>query len=171
MDAAIAQLPLLIGADGVMVPFRPKAGTPKGATRWREVKVALVARIRPRRTKRRHDDPPTETELAHRRLVACLGNIVAFIDELGQRLWLEARHHHGNTSGLDFRWCQRVLASFWRLFCFRCHRHLGFLSCRTERIQSGDDLVRWANQKSAVLVRRCPTPTQTRAVNGTANED
>ena len=87
MDAAIALLPLLIGADGVMVPFRPKAGTPKGATRWREVKVALVARIRPRRTKRRHDDPPTETELAHRRLVACLGNIPAFIDELGQRLF------------------------------------------------------------------------------------
>ena len=115
MDAAIAQLPLLIGADGVMVPFRPKAGTPKGATRWREVKVALVARIRPRRTKRRHDDPPTETELAHRRLVACFGNIVAFIDELGQRLWLEALKQ-GITTATQVVWISDGARGFWRLF-------------------------------------------------------
>ncbi len=38
-------LPLLLGADGVMVPFRPEAGTAQGKTRWREVKVGILARL------------------------------------------------------------------------------------------------------------------------------
>ena len=29
--------PLLIGADGVMVPFRPAGGDPRGKTAWHEV--------------------------------------------------------------------------------------------------------------------------------------
>jgi len=33
----------VIGADGVMVPLRPQPGTPSGKTRWREVKVAILA--------------------------------------------------------------------------------------------------------------------------------
>jgi len=37
-------LPLLIGADGVMVPFRNKNG--KGRTIWREIKVAILARFK-----------------------------------------------------------------------------------------------------------------------------
>lgn len=63
MDSSIEQLPLLIGADGVMAPFRREKGSPKGATLWREVKVALVARIRPRCTKRRNDSEQTETSV------------------------------------------------------------------------------------------------------------
>jgi len=39
IEAATAARPLVIGADGVMVPCRPKPGTPNGPTRWREVKV------------------------------------------------------------------------------------------------------------------------------------
>jgi len=35
---ALAHLPLLAGADGVMVPFRPEKNSPKGRTLWREVK-------------------------------------------------------------------------------------------------------------------------------------
>ncbi len=33
-------MPLIIGADGVMVPFRQQALTPKGKTVWREIKVS-----------------------------------------------------------------------------------------------------------------------------------
>ena len=43
LDEAISELPLLMGADGVMVPFRPEGG--KGRTVWREVKVAVLARL------------------------------------------------------------------------------------------------------------------------------
>lgn len=42
MDAASEVLPLLIRADGVMVPLRPKEGTPEGKTVWREVKVGIL---------------------------------------------------------------------------------------------------------------------------------
>ena len=44
----IKQMPLIIGADGVMVPIRPQKKTPKGRTIWREVKVAILARLQQR---------------------------------------------------------------------------------------------------------------------------
>jgi len=44
LNAAIRQLPLLLGGDGVMVPFRPQAGSAEGKNVWREVKVGIVAR-------------------------------------------------------------------------------------------------------------------------------
>ena len=34
---SLNQMPLIIGADGVMVPIRPQEKTPKGKTLWREV--------------------------------------------------------------------------------------------------------------------------------------
>jgi len=40
-------LPLVLGADGVMVPFRPYPRTVKGEpgkTRWREIQVTILAR-------------------------------------------------------------------------------------------------------------------------------
>lgn len=37
MPDYIADLPLIMGADGVMAPFRPMEGTPAGKTQWREV--------------------------------------------------------------------------------------------------------------------------------------
>ncbi len=43
-------LPLVVGGDGVMVPFRPQPGTGKGKTCWREVKVAILARLGERLT-------------------------------------------------------------------------------------------------------------------------
>ena len=51
IEAAVAALPLLVGADGVMVPFRPDGGKPNGRTVWREVKVAVLARRKLRRGK------------------------------------------------------------------------------------------------------------------------
>lgn len=77
LDEAISILPLLVGADGVNVPFRPEGG--KGRTVWREVKVAVLARLG-RRSK------SNEPQLHQRRLVAVLGDI----DALRPRLWLEA---------------------------------------------------------------------------------
>jgi hypothetical protein len=41
---------LVIGADGVMVPFRPQKGSRKGKTVWREVKVGILARLKQHRT-------------------------------------------------------------------------------------------------------------------------
>ncbi len=43
LNEAISVLPLLIGADGVMVPFRPEGG--KSRTVRREVKMAVLARL------------------------------------------------------------------------------------------------------------------------------
>ena len=41
----LEQMPLIIGADGVMLPMRPMKKTPKGKTIWREVKVAILTRL------------------------------------------------------------------------------------------------------------------------------
>ena len=41
----LAQMPLVIGADGVMVPMRPHQGQPNGSTKWREVKVGILVRL------------------------------------------------------------------------------------------------------------------------------
>ena len=38
IDPLISQLPLIIGADGVLAPFRPEVGSPKGQRVWKEVK-------------------------------------------------------------------------------------------------------------------------------------
>jgi len=82
LDATTKSLPLLIGGDGVMVPFRPEGGTPKGKTIWREVKVGVIARLGQRVTK----TGKQVSQLTQRRLVAVLGSI----NDFGPRLWLEA---------------------------------------------------------------------------------
>jgi len=106
-DEATSALPLLIGADGVMVPFRPEGGSPKGHTRWREVKVAVLARLG-RHTTRNGE---AVTRLKRRRLVAVLGDIEA----LNPRLWLEALRQ----DVLDARlvaWLSDGGRGFWRLY-------------------------------------------------------
>jgi hypothetical protein len=84
-------LPLRLGADGVMVPFRPEGGQPKGKTVWREVKVGILARLSTRMNKAGQ----RVTRLTQRRLVAVLGDIEA----LKPRLGLEAIRQ-----GLRPRW-------------------------------------------------------------------
>ena len=76
-DAALKTLTLLIGSDGIMVPFRPIDGSPKGKTRWREVKVGILARLGKRVNGGK--------QLVQRRLVAFLGTK----DDFAPRLWLE----------------------------------------------------------------------------------
>ena len=82
LEADLAALPLALGADGVMVLFRPTAGQATGKTRWREIKVGVLARLGRHHTRTGR----VVVKLCHRRLVAVLGDIEA----LKPRLWLEA---------------------------------------------------------------------------------
>jgi len=107
MDAQTAAQPVLIGADGVMVPFRPVAGSPKGRVIWREVKVAILARLG-RQTTRQGQ---VVSRLGWRRLVAVLGDIEA----LSPRLWLESLRQ-GVSSAKLVAWVSDGGRGFWRLF-------------------------------------------------------
>lgn len=81
-DPMLEAMPLLIAADGVTVPFRPQPKTAKGKIVWREVKVALLARLGKHQTQAGKN----VTQLHQRRFVAVLGSI----DDLKPRLQLEA---------------------------------------------------------------------------------
>jgi len=107
MTAATKTLPLLLGADGVMAPFRPQAGSTKGKTIWREVKVGILVRLGQRLTKTGQQ----VTQLRQRRLVAVLGDI----DELSPRLWLEAVRQ-GVLRSQRVVWLSDGGRGFWRLF-------------------------------------------------------
>ncbi len=107
---ATAAHPLLIGADGVMVPFRPTEGTAKGRVVWREIKVAILARLGRRTTAAGQ----VVTPLERRRLVAVLGDI----DALSPRLWLEALRQGVLTAPLVV-WVSDGARGFWRLFSER----------------------------------------------------
>jgi len=107
IDATVAALPLLIGADGVMVPFRPNGGQPAGHIVWREVKVGILARLRRRVT--RTGKPVAQ--LVRRRLVAVLGAV----DDLRPRLWLEAVQQ-GILSAPTVVWLCDGGRGFWSLF-------------------------------------------------------
>ena len=111
LDEKTATQPLLIGADGVMVPFRPENGKPKGRTRWREIKVAILARLSQRTTRA----GKLVTHLEHRRLVAVLGDM----DALRPRLWLEAVRQ-GVCHAKVVVWLSDGGRGFWNLYaqCF-----------------------------------------------------
>jgi len=101
------KLVLALGADGVMVPFRPHGGDPNGATRWREVKVGIVAWLQEKTTAsgRRVMRP------VQRQVVAVLGNI----DDLQPRLWLAAVEQ-GILEAEKVVWLCDGGRGFWRLF-------------------------------------------------------
>lgn len=107
LTAEQAALPLALGADGVMVPFRPNAGAPQGKIRWREVKVGVLARLGQHRTR----TGQVVTRLTQRRLVAVLGDIEA----LKPRLWLEALHQ-GIGRAPQVVWLSDGGRGLWRLF-------------------------------------------------------
>ena len=90
LAADLAAAPWVLGADGVMVPFRPAGGQPTGKTRWQEIKVGVLARLGQHRTR----TGKVVTELHARRLVAVLGDVEA----LKPRLWLEAVAGHSAGS-------------------------------------------------------------------------
>ena len=115
LAAEWAVRPLVMGADGVMAPFRPEPGTPKGKTRWREVKVAILARLGERLT--RHGK--RVTRLGQRRVVAVLGKI----EDLRPRLWLEAVRQQVRTA-VRVVWLSDGGRGFWTVFQ-RCFQGLG----------------------------------------------
>src|SRR5262245_4268708 len=90
LAAELATAPLLMGADGVMVPFRPEGGYPRGKTAWHEVKVGVLARLGRHTTR----TGKIVARLHQRRLVAVFGDIEA----LEERLWCEGlRQGRGET--------------------------------------------------------------------------
>jgi len=107
LDPILAALPLVIAADGVSVPFRPAPGTAKGKVRFREVKIAVLARLKQVST--RTGKPITR--LQQRRLVAVLGGI----DALQTRLQLEAVRQ-SLTTAPPVVWVSDGAPGLWRSF-------------------------------------------------------
>jgi hypothetical protein len=114
LAADLAAWPLALGADGVMVPFRPVAGAPTGKTRWREIKVGVLARLGQHRTRLGQ----VVTRLQHRRLVAVLGDLEA----LTPRLW-GAALRQGIRHAPQVVWLSEGGRGLWRLFEERLARH------------------------------------------------
>ncbi len=114
LSQEVAELPLLIAVDGVKIPFRPTPGTPKGKIRWREVKVAILARFGPRLTR----TGKRITQLYHRRVVAVLDDIHQF----QAHLTLET-YRQGITQAPQVIWLSDGAPGFWRLF-ERCFAHI-----------------------------------------------
>jgi hypothetical protein len=99
--------PLVIGGDGVMVPFRPNGGSPRGKTVYREVKVGILARLVPQLNRA----GAVVTRLKQRRLVAMVGPLSQF----GPRLWLEAVRQ-GILQADCVVWISDGAAGLWGLF-------------------------------------------------------
>jgi hypothetical protein len=106
LAAALAALPLALGADGVRVPFRPTGGVPRGKIRWRAIKVGVLARLGQHRTRLGH----VVTRLQQRRLVAVWGDIEA----LSPRLWSEAVRQ-GILHAPSVVWLRDGGRGWWRL--------------------------------------------------------
>ncbi len=107
ISLTLADVPLALSGDGVMVPLRPHGGRPEGKIQWREVKVGVLARLRSYRN--RHDK--IVTRLAQRRLVAVLGEI----DEFKVRFWLEALHQ-GIRGAKTVVWLSDGGRGYWGLY-------------------------------------------------------
>ena len=107
IDAHLHNLMLLIGADGVMVAFRPENGSAKGRTRWREVKVGIFARLQQYQSRAGQLVP----RLTHHRVVAVLGDI----DDLAIRMRLEA-FKQSIWLAPKVVWLSDGARGFWRLY-------------------------------------------------------
>ncbi len=131
MSAEVATRTLLTGADGVMVPFRSQSKTAAGKTKWREVKVAIFARLGTVRTRAGKQIP----RLYRHRVAAVLGNI----DDLSERMWLEGLKQ-GVKDAPQVVWLSDGARGLWRLFDerFQCHA-IGILDFyhATQNIWSG----------------------------------
>jgi hypothetical protein len=114
LAAELAAAPLLLGADGVMVPFRPAGGSPRGKTAWHEIKVGVLARLGRHITR----TGKVVARLQQRRLVAVFGDI----DALQRRLWLEAQRQ-GIMHAPQVVWLSDGARGLWHLFEARFARH------------------------------------------------
>lgn len=107
IEEKVSQLLMAIGADGVMVPFRPNGGSPEGKTTWREVKIGIFARIGEKITKK----GKKVKVIVHKRVVAVLGNIEIF----KPRMWLMALKN-GLLDAEKIVWLSDGGTGFWGLF-------------------------------------------------------
>jgi hypothetical protein len=107
LAAEVAAMPLALGAAGVMVPFRPEGGQPRGQTAWHEVKGGVVARWGRHTTRL----GTSVARLHQRRLVAVCGDS----DALQRRLWLEALRQ-GIMGAPQVVWLSDGARGLWRLF-------------------------------------------------------
>jgi hypothetical protein len=107
LAAAVATMPLALGADGVMVPFRPAGGQPRGTTAWHAVKGGVLARLGCHTTR----TGTIVARLHQRRLVAVCGDSAA----LQRRLWLEALRQ-GIMGAPQGVWLSDGARGLWRLF-------------------------------------------------------
>jgi hypothetical protein len=100
------------------------AGTPTGKTRWREIKVGVLACMGQHRTRLGQ----VVTRLYHRRLVAVLGDLEA----ITPRRWGEAIRQ-GIRHAPQVVWLSDGERGLWRLFEVRFARHatgvLDFYQC------------------------------------------
>ena len=143
-----AALPLALGADGVMVPFRPEGGKPQGRIRWREIKVGVLARLGQHRTRTGH----LVTRLHQRRLVAVLGDI----EMLTPRLWLEALRA-GHPRAPQVVWLSDGGRGLWRLFEEQFAGYatgvLDFYHAGQNLVEERGRLARWTDYAGASVVR------------------
>lgn len=107
LEEILKNVPLIIGADGVMVPVRPQAKTPAGKTIWREVKVGIFTRIIPKLTRKGKTVP----QLQQRRMVAALTNN----DKFMPILQLEASKQ-GISEAKQVVWLSDGGTGFWTIF-------------------------------------------------------
>ena len=103
----VGEMLAIIGADGVMVPFRPNAGEREGATVWREVKVAVIARLQKIQT----GSGKTAGRLWQRRVVAVLGDT----DRLAAHMRLEAMRQRLFEAS-QLAWISDGARGLWRIF-------------------------------------------------------
>jgi hypothetical protein len=106
LKRGIEDLPLIMGADRVMAPFRPEGGSPGGKAVWREVKVAIFACL----AKRLNRKGKGVFCLKQRRLVAVLGRK----DQLGPRMLLEALRQDMRTA-MKVVWLSDGGRGFWAI--------------------------------------------------------
>lgn len=111
LTEASAALTLAVSADGVMVPMRSQPKTPKGKIVWREVKVAVFARL----GERLNRAGKAVVKLQQRRLVAVLGDLETFIPLVK----LEA-HKQSFEKAANVVWLSDGGRGFWRVYrqCF-----------------------------------------------------
>jgi hypothetical protein len=107
LSPELAEQPLVVGGDGVMVPFRSQQGSPRGKTVYREVKVGILARLVPHLNRA----GKVVTRLEQRRLVAVVGSL----DQFGPRLWLEAIRQ-GIQQAPHVIWLSDGAKGLWGLF-------------------------------------------------------
>lgn len=108
------QMPLVIGADGVMIPMRPNKGKPHGSIQWREVKVGILVRLGHHFNRKGKEI----VRLHQRRLVAVLGDI----DALSKSLMLEALRQQWQKAKTVV-WISDGGRGFWGLY------HQRFANC------------------------------------------